>query len=46
MCECRQFNGNSNGSDQTWVPGLSGGLPELEQHFDRHQVPPAGREYG
>ena len=45
MCERRQFNDNSNGANQTSLPGLPAGLPELEQHFDRHQVPPAGREY-
>ena len=30
---------------RTPLPGLFAGLPELEQHFDRHQVPAAGREY-
>ena len=45
MCERRQFNGNSSGANQTPLPGPVRRAAELEQHFDRHQVPAAGREY-
>ena len=45
MCQRRRVNSNSSGANQTSLPGLPAGLPGLEQHFDRHQVPPAGREY-
>ena len=44
MCQHRRTNVSDDGSAPS-IPGLPGGLPELERHFDRHRMPAAGREY-
>lgn len=36
---------SGNSSPGNRLPGFPGGISELESHFERHRVPPAGRKF-